>query len=121
MKVYISSHDCWAAKYVAGTLKSCGVDVVSTWHTVDKEDEQSSWTEIIAANNDPEIRSADCLVLISSRTAVPGGKFVEAGMMLGLNRPVFVLGRIENKMLYHPLVKQFDTVEQILLAMVGRS
>lgn len=114
-KFYISSFDLYAAKYIASVLLFHNYEVVSTWHEAnEKPATEQDWTNLIASRNDPEIRSADALVLISSNAAVPGGKFVEAGMMLGLKKPVLVLGRIENRLLRHPLVKQCDNEEQLL-------
>ena len=112
--LYISSHEVGNARAAAGELSAHGHTVVSTWHRVGEPLPQEGEWGLRAQDNFNQISKADALVLFSSDGAVPGGKFVEAGYALALETPVYVIGRIENKMLNHPQVKQFKSVQELL-------
>lgn len=117
MKVYISSHCIHAARHVASEL--CFLhEIVSRWHdgsrpmgrSRDKSHEQK---QKIAIENIDEVSQADVLVLISAPGMTPGGKFIEAGVAIGNDIPVIVLGERENLMLFHPMVHVAETVFEV--------
>ena len=111
MKIYISSSNVYAARYWDLFLSKKKHEIVSNWHELEvyetgrslKADDKSEQCE----NNLKLIRSADRLLLIADHGFGPGGKFVEAGIALGNGIPVIVVGRIENFLMYHPLVTNF--------------
>jgi len=55
----------------------------------------------------------DALVLVAGKEKYSGGKFVEAGIAIGLGKRVVVLGRRENMLLWHPLVTSVEEPEDI--------
>lgn len=118
-KVYVSSHDLWAAKYMAQRLTQAGHTVVSTWHEREDKMTKEGAGGLIAVYNDPEIRSADALVLIACQGMVPGGKHVEAGIALGAGKRVYVLGDRENKLYYHPKADAVANVKMLLASLNG--
>jgi hypothetical protein len=107
MRVYVACHCRWAASRVASVLQFHGHTITSSWH--DKEflshDEMQPRDRAAAAAWDfMAIRNSDCVCLVSGLDKYPGGKFIEAGFALGIGLPVFVIGRLENVMLYSPMV-----------------
>ena len=114
MKVYVASHDRWAALHVASVLEDKGHFVTSMWHYKDfnatslhSEAERAE----IAAEDVADIRRADALVLIAGPDKYSGGKFVEAGVAIGLGKRVVVLGRRENMLLWLPGITVIDRPE----------
>lgn len=119
MRVYVSSHDRWAALHVAGVLSAAGHAIASTWHddTLGFRNADSSMKAWCAESNVEQITSADALVLVAARDKVPGGKFVEAGVAIGQGKPVYILGQRENILLHHPNAKEFARPEDIAKAL----
>jgi nucleoside 2-deoxyribosyltransferase len=112
MRVYIASHDRWAALYLKAVFLLARHEVVSTWHdTKFLPTSQMSDTECAdAAERDiGEIQQSDCLCLISGPDRYSGGKFVEAGIAIGMGKPVCVLGQIENCLLHARHIMQSST------------
>ncbi len=119
-KLYLSSHEAQNARAAGYALHNAYHTVVSTWHDLGAPiGTAEDWGALIASRNFPQIEEADALVLFASGGLVPGGKFVEAGYALGKGKPVYVIGRIENKMLYHPQVKQFASVSDLIAWLAG--
>lgn len=117
MKIYIASHDQKQAREVANICAKAGHTITSRW--LDEEMLPSKvYThkvkETIAIRDKYDVDIADAVVLISSRHLVPGGKFVEAGIALGLGKMVYVIGKRENMLLWYPSVQQYDTIEKFL-------
>lgn len=113
MKIYIASHDQKAARDVAKRLFENGYEITSRW--VEKPFKPTEeWSEperMQEATEDlMEVRLADVLILLAGPDKYPGGKFVEAGYALGLGRPVIVVGRRENLVLWHPSVQLYPTL-----------
>ena len=117
MKIYVASHCRWAGLYIAGYLQNEGHTIVSSWLTkpfkrseeitlVDKQD--------IANTDTADVRNADTLVLIAGPDKYPGGKFVEAGIAIGLNIPIIVLGKLENVLLYGHNIARVDEPREIV-------
>lgn len=122
MKVYVASHDRWAACWVAHCLVLAGHRVVSTWHGAPfgrTEDLSSVEREAIAVRDVEEVVACECLVLVAAPDRYPGGKFVEAGIALGRGKPVLVLGRRENVLLWHPEVRAFNDMPWLLTALAA--
>jgi len=116
-KVYVSSFDLLAARHVRDVLRANGHEVVSTWHEpgAPRPATDTEWPQIIA-NNASQIQSADALVLTSTKADVPGGKFVEAGIAIGADKRIVVIGHRENRLLWHPSVVVVATPEEAAAA-----
>lgn len=111
MKVYISAHHPDPANELSDALTAAGHQVLSTWHRdgprPDISDEPA-WAEK-ACDNFDLIDKVDALILIASlahisgTNRVAGGKFVEAGYALGVEKRVYTLGGVENGMMHAAL------------------
>ena len=65
-----------------------------------------------------DVKKSDTLILFSypRGTKKPGGgRFVELGYALALNKPCAVIGHYENIFCHHPLVSIYPTKEDFLL------
>ena len=117
MKVYVSCHHPDPANAVADALEAAGHTVVSDWHRSDDpppdRDDGEAWA-VKAAANFTRILGCEMLVIVAGPERYPGGKFVEAGFALGLNKDVITVGRVENGMLFHPTVEHADDAEALL-------
>lgn len=118
-RLYLSSHDTQLARASAAQLRTAGFAVQSTWHEVSTEDKgfartPDEWTETISKRNFPQIEKADALVLFAGDGRYTGGKFVEAGFALARDKAIYVIGRVENNMLYHKNVKLFGTLSSLI-------
>lgn len=116
MKVYVASHDRWAASYVASVLSNKGHEIVSRWHSKEflpTSEHTALERNAIAMEDVEDVRACDVLVLVSGPDKYSGGKFVEAGIALGLFRRVVVIGRRENMLMWHPLIQCVDTPEEV--------
>jgi nucleoside 2-deoxyribosyltransferase len=117
VKLYIASSDKTVARWVAAKCRKAGHTVTSRWlgmrfaltETYSEEDRVA-----IATVDVEDVTVADALVLIASPHPVPGGKFVETGIALGMGKPVLVLGRRENMLMWHPSILQFDSLGALL-------
>lgn len=123
MTIYIASHDQEQAIDLAILCEQRGISTTSGWLKVPflpTECYSDTEKEAIAALDTHDVLRADCLVLISAPHGkkVPGGKFVETGIALGTNKPIFVLGRRENMLIWHPSIKQYDNIDRLLAALV---
>ena len=67
----------------------------------------------IAMRNDGKISESEYLILISDDERVPGGKFIEAGIAIGMGKAVVALGKRENVMLFHENVVLCETKEKL--------
>jgi len=116
MKVYVAAHCRWAACHVADALRSAGVNVISSWHGkafLPTETHTEQERREIAIEDASEVMDCDALVLVAGKEKYSGGKFVEAGIAIGLGKRVVVLGRRENMLLWHPLVTSVEEPEDI--------
>src|SRR4051794_28408571 len=119
MKLFVASHSQESAKSLLGELTKLGHTVTSRWITGDakfslglsaySDDDKKQ----IALMDEEDVRLAtDGLILIAEEKGklVPGGKHVEMGIALALNRPVYVIGHRENIFQWHPLVRHYSSV-----------
>jgi nucleoside 2-deoxyribosyltransferase len=110
MKLYIACHDPKLASNVA--LKLSGHEITSRWHDGRpfKPTSEHSPAECaaIAQMDADDVTAADAVVLIAGPDKYSGGKFVEAGIAIGQGKPVYVVGRRENMLLWHPLVQEWQ-------------
>jgi hypothetical protein len=122
MKLYIASHSQAKALDLKETLEALGHIVVARWIVNDTkfghgvqaytDDERRD----LAVMDEEDVRSADALILLAEAEGqfVPGGKHVETGIALALQRPVFVVGRRENLFHWHPRVTVVPSAEELV-------
>jgi len=110
MKLYVASHSRQSAEELRARLVAAGHEVTSRWIVMDGKfhlgtDAYSDAEKSrIAEMDEQDVRAAtDGVVVIAEPEGrcVPGGKHVEAGIALGLGRPVYVIGRRENIFHWH--------------------
>lgn len=117
MRLYIAGSDQKAAGRVAGMCEVAGHQIGSSWLEEDFSNSSGyddETKERIALLDVHEVGECDALVCLADVRRIPGGKFVEVGVALGLGKRVFLLGHRENLLMYHPLVTQFDSAEDFL-------
>ena len=109
MKIYIASSDQHAGKALRDTLASAGHSVTSRW--LDDPDYVSLPADAVknrasAVSNIDDIRPVALLILRAEPdgTFARGGKHVETGVALALQKPILVLGYPENVFHWHPSV-----------------
>lgn len=107
-------------------LQQRGHEVTSRWLDTDwerKDDSGSSaappeWREKYAAIDAVDVLSADCLVAFTEepRSAVGsrGGRHVEFGIALAMNKRLIIVGPRENLFHYDAKVEQCDDVAGLL-------
>ena len=111
MNIYIAAHNQAEAKLVAVVLTIHGHVITSRWLDKPFRPTRSYFfreREGIAQMDFDDVVACDALVLLCppGRRRSPGGKFVEAGIALGLGRRVYVMGPRENMLLWHPRIIQ---------------
>lgn len=117
MKFYIAAQNQIMARAVANMLTENGHEVTARWlnkdfnrtTTYSQEDRRQ-----IAAEDFNDIANADALVLCSAPLRASGGKFVEAGIAMGLGKKIYVLGHRENMLLWHPMCDRFNNIEDLI-------
>lgn len=117
MRIYVAGHHQKEALAVADVLRDAGHEIVSSWlYTPFLPTLEYTIADRIqiAVQDLKDIDRSDCLVILSCISRVPGGKFVEAGYALGQKKPVFLLGHVENMLMYHPGIVRFDCVEELI-------
>lgn len=120
MKIYIASHSQELARALAEKLVAAGHTITSSWLAVPFNPtvtHTGQERQLIAAQDTQDVLDADVLVLMAGPDKYPGGKFVEAGIAMGAGRKVFVLGRRENMLLWHPAITAAETVEELIAAL----
>jgi hypothetical protein len=117
MKIYVSSHSKAEAVSLADRLTAAGHTVTSRWvrdTTGNTTGLSADAKTLKASQNYQDIEASDALVLISGPDLYPGGKFVEAGYAFALDRTVFVVGRLENLLLYQPEIILCDDANDLI-------
>lgn len=118
MRFYVAAHSQEEARKVADLLKAAGHTICSTWLHEDykRTTEYTGEERRAIANKDAmEVANSDAIMLLASPYRVPGGKFVEVGVAIGLGKPVYVLGHRENMLMWHDLVRQFNSAEDLIV------
>jgi hypothetical protein len=122
MKLYVASHSQPAARALKQQLEDEGHIVVARWIASDIKfgHGPDAYTDgeraALAVMDETDVRVCEALILIAEpegRT-VPGGKHVETGIALALQKPVFVLGRRENIFHWHPRVQVVTTSDDLM-------
>jgi nucleoside 2-deoxyribosyltransferase len=119
VKLYVAAsyEDKRHAESVAKELESAGHQVVSDWHRKEERGELTSHDKATIAFKDAtQVTQSDGVVLLEASHPVTGGKFVEAGICIGLGRPVFLRGEPENMLMYHPNVFECPDTKAVLYA-----
>jgi nucleoside 2-deoxyribosyltransferase len=116
MKLYIAASSKEKASIAAEILKQKGHEITSSWLNAPflSTSEYSIQERREIANGDYEdIGKADALVLIADEYKVAGGKFVEAGIAIGMHKTVYLIGDEENMLMYHWRVVKVSSVLDI--------
>ena len=118
--LYVAAQDRDYAAEVAVRLAKAGHIITSrwVWTTGDMRTKMLPIAERrrLAVMDEEDVkRAVDGLVLLSDpRGLCPGGKHVETGMALALGRSVYVVGQEENLFHWHPLVRVFSGVNELI-------
>lgn len=70
--------------------------------------------EAVAQMDLEDIKGSDALILLAGPEKYSGGKFVEAGYAMGKGKPVVIVGRRENMLLWLPSIIQVNSVRDAL-------
>lgn len=109
MKIYIASHCVERARFFAKELAEIGYEIVSRWHgPAFEQHPPESKLRGLAIMDVDDVRRCNVLVLIAGAERYPGGKFVEAGIALGLGKRVHIHGHRENVLMWHPAFSLSD-------------
>lgn len=117
MRVYLAGSDQARAAAVAKTIEESGHTIASSWvHGEFKRTREYSVEQRVelAEKITSEVESCDILILLADENMVPGGKFVEFGIALGMDKLVAVVGRRENLLCWHPNVNVVDSDAEII-------
>ncbi len=106
MRLYVSCHDSVLARQVAAELEAAGHEITSVWHGDTQSgpraavDDDTYWTRRAEDNFTRIAVQSNGLVLVSGPGRYPGGKYVEATIAHCSLLPVYVIGAVENGMLW---------------------
>ena len=116
IEAYGSRYDHWAIAYSGGKDSSLLVTLVAHLIKAGRIDPPKRLTVCYADTRMelPPLAGAAQLVLVAGPDRYPGGKFVEAGIAMGLGKPVVVLGHRENMLLWHPDVHAVETIDRLV-------
>jgi hypothetical protein len=113
--VYVAAHCRWAGQHVADVLKAHGHTIASRWLNEPfgrVEEYGDAERQRIAKMDLDDVKDCQALVLVAGPDRYPGGKFVEAGIALGLGRLILVIGRRENMLMWHEDIIRVETPEE---------
>jgi nucleoside 2-deoxyribosyltransferase len=123
MKCYVAGHDRKECKKIAEAVQLAGHEITSRWldepmyPTVTYSPEEKLR---IAVMDIKDVLASDVLLNLAVDRYLPGGKFVEIGAMLGQGKPVISIGsKVENMLMYHPLVHVVSDIHDALVALSG--
>jgi hypothetical protein len=116
---YIAARSQDAAIQLKQELESRGHVCTARWISDATFDKKKTFEEKqTAAIMDLEdvLEAKDGLILLSEveGVMVPGGKHVEMGFALAHRHPIYVVGRLENTLQFHPAVKHCPTLSDFL-------
>ena len=115
--VFITGSNRWAALFFKSVLERFGHKVTSDWHNmrlVPTKDYHDNMKVCIADDSTNLIKNSDVLLVLDDPDMVPGGKFVDVGVMIGNEGKVILIGRRENPKMYNSQVVSVDTPEELL-------
>jgi hypothetical protein len=124
MRIYLASHDQELAQQAADYLELADHEIVSRWVRKPFNITESYTLEErrdIAVMDAFDVSCCDHLVLIAGPEKYSGGKFVEAGIAMGMGKPVTVVGRRENMLLWHPSINCIDDIREFPCKEVERA
>lgn len=118
MKVFVTGKagEEDAARQAMQLLRQAGHEITFDWTTIphlkpyDKNISESRSAAILEAKG---VMDADIIVLLAHERGV--GMYVELGIAIAKNKPVYVVGNITPTMfLFHPIVRRVNDVSEIL-------
>lgn len=120
MRIYVASHSQELAKDAAKAFREAGHEICARWinDTFAPTNEYLESDRVRIAQEDADdVAACDALVLLAGPDRYPGGKFVEAGIALGLSKKMIVVGRRENMLLWHKSIQQVADLAEAIAAL----
>lgn len=118
MKIYLASRLSHrkAMLGIRKTLQDAGHEVTSRWIDGENDDETPESMRQFAIIDKEDVEAADCCILFTEQPRCPtrGGRMVEFGMALALDKLCIAYGPPENVFQYHPDVKQFTNWPDVM-------
>lgn len=125
MKVYLAGRYARRNEFrlLRIPLHQAGIEVTSRWldeqHALSGHTKDLDVTErtLTALKDVEDIKGSDAMLFFAEDpNAQPprGGRHVEFGMALALNKPIYVIGAEENIFHFYPDVKHFATFQEFL-------
>ena len=116
MKVYLAAMYSLmtSMQFYHDRLRNAGHEPTSRW--VDGNEEGTSCAEA-AAMDLIDIERADVLILFTNQKGTmfkSGGRFVELGYAIGIDKRIIVVGDYENVFIHLPEIERVDTFTQAL-------
>lgn len=119
MKIYLASRYSRKEelKKVAEELEGLGNEIISSWLDCNRryEDEEDKETYVPRMVN--EVKACDCLIMFNDpegQKGRNGGKHVEFGIAMGLDKRLIVTGHRENLFYYHPKIQFYVDTETMM-------
>ena len=118
-RIYVASksdlHGYWRTWRATG--QSDGFEVISTWIDEGDEGETADWSDLWVRCV-TEAATADAVVALYRPGDVWKGALVEIGAALAAGKPVHLIGEPNHSWVAHPLVRQFETVDDAFAALL---
>jgi nucleoside 2-deoxyribosyltransferase len=119
LHLYIAASSQDAARHLRHELEQRGHTCTARWildANFGRRADDLAKMEAAAMDLEDVSAAKDGLILLAEieGVMVPGGKHVEMGFALAKGYPVYVIGRLENTLQYHPSVIRYRTVEAFL-------
>lgn len=113
LKVYIAGRYSKLTELAeeAKKFKEAGFEITASW--LNNAEEGMSFTDVAVVDLD-DVARADILVLYTEPYGTPvpgGGRHVEFGYALALNKTIVIVGPLENIFHWHPDVESFPKTE----------
>lgn len=122
MKIYLAAQHP-ELKVLRSELEHLGHSVTSSWldiggksFTPEELENEPDRCSIRGWADFDDIKEADCLIFISSQGG-KGGRHVEYGIALGLDKRIIILGRREN--IFHTLTDEVYTTHDELFEVLA--
>lgn len=117
MKLYIATQSKIIGQLIGLSLYNVGHKITSSWLFDDTYAKPKTPIEYSCAVHkcEDDIRSSDALVFLATYDDIgKGSKFVEMGMALALDKPVYILGTADFAFAWHEIVKVFDDITALI-------